>query len=341
MKSGGFSSTWTEALTAETDIAATAHEVLDAVDAAIPSAASALCLWDPLRQRHVTLANHDYPEHVLDHLNTWFIDRDPLFEAMKRTGSGALRWCDFPEYRTSYSVTEIFRPAGFDEGLSGRLVTSAGVYAGTIHVNSDSRAYPRDSDVALIDSFRAEVARLLDISARPALVAGFLAPGATSWLVDRHGHRQPLFPDAAGYSTSELVLVEQISAAVARTWPIRPVERMLRWQHDSTWHLVRVIPAPPRYRGAAPAAIVAVHTEPLPFGLTPRELDVLTLLTHGLTSAQIADRLVISERTAAHHVEHAMAKLGVTNRIACASMAVRFGLVSGRLEIADPAPTLA
>jgi predicted ATPase/DNA-binding CsgD family transcriptional regulator len=51
-------------------------------------------------------------------------------------------------------------------------------------------------------------------------------------------------------------------------------------------------------------------------GLTPREMDVLRLLAQGLTSAQIAERLVIGLVTVNSHVRSIYSKLGVTSRAA-------------------------
>jgi DNA-binding NarL/FixJ family response regulator len=51
-----------------------------------------------------------------------------------------------------------------------------------------------------------------------------------------------------------------------------------------------------------------------PSALTTRELEVATLVAEGLTNRQIADRLVISERTAQNHVQHILTKLGFTSR---------------------------
>ncbi|RYB92418.1 helix-turn-helix transcriptional regulator [Nocardioides glacieisoli] len=48
--------------------------------------------------------------------------------------------------------------------------------------------------------------------------------------------------------------------------------------------------------------------------LTPRELEVLELVAQGLSNAAIAATLVISEKTAGHHVSHILTKLGVHNR---------------------------
>ena len=51
-----------------------------------------------------------------------------------------------------------------------------------------------------------------------------------------------------------------------------------------------------------------------PAGLTARQLEVLALLSEGLTNAEIADRLVVSPRTAEHHVAAVLRKLGATTR---------------------------
>ena len=48
--------------------------------------------------------------------------------------------------------------------------------------------------------------------------------------------------------------------------------------------------------------------------LTPREHQIAELVSHGLTNREIADRLVLSERTAQNHVQHILVKLGLSNR---------------------------
>ena len=48
--------------------------------------------------------------------------------------------------------------------------------------------------------------------------------------------------------------------------------------------------------------------------LTPREAQLVELAARGLTSAEIADQLVLSRRTVESHLYHAMQKLGVSDR---------------------------
>jgi DNA-binding CsgD family transcriptional regulator len=57
--------------------------------------------------------------------------------------------------------------------------------------------------------------------------------------------------------------------------------------------------------------------------LSPREAEVATLVAEGLTNRQIAERLVISERTAQNHVQHILTKLGFTTRSQIAAWSVR------------------
>jgi DNA-binding NarL/FixJ family response regulator len=65
-----------------------------------------------------------------------------------------------------------------------------------------------------------------------------------------------------------------------------------------------------------------------PAGLTARQLEVVALLAEGLTNAEIAERLVVSPRTAEHHVAAVLAKLGATSRRDAARRASELRVVS-------------
>jgi DNA-binding NarL/FixJ family response regulator len=60
--------------------------------------------------------------------------------------------------------------------------------------------------------------------------------------------------------------------------------------------------------------------------LTDREREVLVLVAKGLSNQQIADVLVISERTARTHVSNILSKLGVASRTQAALLAIREGI---------------
>ena len=63
------------------------------------------------------------------------------------------------------------------------------------------------------------------------------------------------------------------------------------------------------------------------YGLTERELDVLSLMVDGLTNPQIADKLVITKATAKAHVHSILQKLCASSRTQATVMAMKEGLV--------------
>lgn len=62
--------------------------------------------------------------------------------------------------------------------------------------------------------------------------------------------------------------------------------------------------------------------------LTRREIDVLQLLTEGLSNKSIAERLGISDQTVKFHVASISSKLGASNRTDAVRLGLRRGLVS-------------
>jgi HD-GYP domain-containing protein (c-di-GMP phosphodiesterase class II) len=64
-----------------------------------------------------------------------------------------------------------------------------------------------------------------------------------------------------------------------------------------------------------------------PAGLTTREVEVLRLVARGLPNKAVAERLVISPKTVANHVEHIYAKIDASNRAAASMFAMQHGLL--------------
>jgi ATP/maltotriose-dependent transcriptional regulator MalT len=65
-----------------------------------------------------------------------------------------------------------------------------------------------------------------------------------------------------------------------------------------------------------------------PFGLTPRELEVLRLVARGATNREIGGELFMAEKTASVHVSRILAKLDVRSRTQAAAVAHRLGLIA-------------
>ena len=64
-----------------------------------------------------------------------------------------------------------------------------------------------------------------------------------------------------------------------------------------------------------------------PAGLTDREVEVLRLLALGRTNREIGEALVVTKKTAGHHVEHIYAKAGVSTRAAATMFAMQNDLL--------------
>ena len=88
----------------------------------------------------------------------------------------------------------------------------------------------------------------------------------------------------------------------------------------------------PRPRGSVERACAgsragrAATTRENPSNLTTREVEVLQLLTEGLRNSEIAERLVLSERTVHHHVSAILRKLEAGSRTEAVARASTLGI---------------
>jgi len=135
--------------------------------------------------------------------------------------------------------------------------------------------------------------RLLRSQARPAITA--LAAGASGFLLK---HVSP------EYLTVAIRTVRSGDALLAPSITRRLVERFA-------------------LQTSAPALMRRELSH-----LTPRELDVLRLLARGLSNAEIAAQLTLSDATVKTHVARLLAKLQLRDRIQAVILAYETGLVS-------------
>lgn len=94
--------------------------------------------------------------------------------------------------------------------------------------------------------------------------------------------------------------------------------------HQNRWHRVQITQGTV-LRGRRFATVQMTLVTP-PFNLTVRELDILTLVSVGLSNENIAVRLDISKRTTQKHIENLFGKMQLWSRAALASYAVHQGI---------------
>ncbi|HEY5262216.1 MAG TPA: response regulator transcription factor [Solirubrobacteraceae bacterium] len=97
-----------------------------------------------------------------------------------------------------------------------------------------------------------------------------------------------------------------------------------------------------RARSALLGSLAPLATERLPQAgvedLTPRELEVFALVGDGLSNLDVAERLMLSERTVKGHVSHLLAKLDTRDRAQLVVAAFEAGVVRTAVHDVQPAP---
>ena len=76
-------------------------------------------------------------------------------------------------------------------------------------------------------------------------------------------------------------------------------------------------------------APVEVPAASAPYGLTPRELEILGYVMAGRTYGEIARALVVSEKTISSHISNMLRKTGATNRVDLAQLGRRLNSALG------------
>jgi DNA-binding CsgD family transcriptional regulator len=284
-------------------------EVLRRLRVVVPYVAGSISAARAGSVEHVSLANVGYSEPVERHLNQWFVRNDPAYLLMRRSAGPPLRWRDNPfRYRDTFSAQEVFIPAGFDEGVTVCTRNRRGLYTGCLHLSVADRRHPTDDAVRFLVHLQVMLGELTDLGPpAPDVVPECDKVTVTPSGCSRHPEVLPV--------SDELVREVRAMAAadVLPSW--------FWWQ--TRCGEVRLVTT----ERIGEDITVGETTAELPYGLSVRELEVLTLVARGMTNLQVARRLSISPKTVAKHVEHTLAKLGAGSRTEAAVRAIRTGLL--------------
>lgn len=280
---------------------------------------------DPFTGAHKPVLNIGYNPSLLAFLNQEYL-RCPSYRTAAQHRR-PMRMRDFGDdfFRTRV-YEEYLNPIGYQEGVTLVLRAPDSRITGLLTM---SFANPRDIDEDArvgVELVSAALGRLSDFHARPRQLASGIDSGASSYLVDRNG--SVICLRAVDQSGGDGPFPECIVAACAvlensagfghQVCGVATLEQTNRWQRARI--LVTDV------AGHRHALILICETES-PLGLTLREVDVTTLVAVGLSNKEIGERLHVSPRTVSTHVEHILGKVGITNRTALASLAVREGIL--------------
>jgi DNA-binding CsgD family transcriptional regulator len=300
-----------------------AQEALVAMRAIVPYVGIAMCTWDPVARSHRAFVNEGYPDAVMDYLCRDYFALDAGYHHILAGPRESTRWHDIPiDYEQTYSVEAVFGPAGYREGLTARLTTRDGRLTGALHVSTDVAEHPSDLAQDAIEWLVPALAAACDVLRDPADLVASLEPGANAAVVSLRGTATALpGRDRCPWLRPDGELV----ALALRLLRGGCRERRFLWEDDSGgWHRVHLlsVTAHPGMAVLCETAIARV-----PHELTARELEILTLMTAGLSNRAIAERLTVAQRTVATHVEHVFEKLASHTRTGCAALAIEEGLL--------------
>ncbi|QBJ96754.1 response regulator transcription factor [Rhodococcus sp. ABRD24] len=288
--------------------------------------AAQIAVWDPMTSTHHTVASRGYTEEMRAALNGPRYRTDRVWGVLEQRAEPVF-WKDCPfDRRESAFYVQAVEAHGFREGATMLLRAIDGVYLGMLLLNLEVAAPPADEVREVLGIVGAGMSPLVDRLAPARQFVSMYSPQLPAAALDRVHGWVPLTPE----DLPPPALLEAIAEVLSRTdrptrfrWCDRDGDRRGR-QSRAQPLTVELFP----FSGSTCRAVVSWRQEPLPYGLTRRELDVLAVLVTGASNAAIAQALSTSVRTITTHVEHILAKLSVTTRTAAALLADREGLLS-------------
>lgn len=273
--------------------------------------------------RHEVLVADGYTDHTLQKVLADFVPEtaNPGFRLLRTSVRNALRWSDLArEWQVEFAATSLAEehliPAGYHEGLTAGLWLPGGVHVGAIHMSWTSPHAATDERREVVERFRPLLAGSSNLLASHRLLADAAYPDAHVAVIGVDLQQRVPGREVGPILQEDGPLWPHLSAAA-----YREDGRFLWIDGSGSVHRIELT------RCAAGTVLVAERGTPSPYGLTARELEVLTLLATGASNPQIASEFVVSRRTVSTHVEHILAKLGAASRAEAAALATREGLL--------------
>jgi len=314
------------------DVEEKVAEILDAAEPIVQ--VDGWMIWgvDPLTGERTRLYAKGYPEPLMAYLDGPDFEVDVVSPFAQAETGWPARVRDLPfkplELRC---MSEFYLPVGFVEGLVAPLASVGGRCTGFLDSSATDRRHPTDEARQLMSYLSRILGRLID-PVEDTRRAGRLLAGEQYVLQiepvrdrDRRevGRRvQMIRPRSVGEEQELLTyfdgLVKLIVESTGHWWATQ-----FFWEGPAgQWHRSRCVR---RHDGGFVVGVSPL--EQRPYGLSKRELEVLTLVADGARNDEIAARLMVTTRTVKAHVQHILEKLDVSSRSAATMHAIEEGIL--------------
>jgi DNA-binding CsgD family transcriptional regulator len=281
--------------------------------------ASALMLWDPQLGHHRDVVSFGYSREALDGLGDRYAATTE--HRLIRSSLSPVRIDDLPyDYRSTDIFHDVLEPAGFADGMTVCLFGDDLTYRGMLHLSASSRGAFDDEALEFIGALAPVLARVCGSTFVEPLDAGPEQEVRVS-MIDEHGVVRPVSPHPPARVTREPGFETFIRRF--RATAITTAQGL--WPTSEGWLSVELHKVGDS--SAASAVRIEERTPTSPFGLSPREIDILQGIARGYSNQEIAQSRGISLRTVTTHVERILQKTGQRSRAGVVSVAARQGLL--------------
>ncbi|GAA2665589.1 response regulator transcription factor [Streptomyces vastus] len=309
-------------LTRERDTTTACAQALQELGRALPFDAASLLGIDPVSGAHLQIAGVGYSAAASQALAAEFVSTPWYANVVRQELPRSISEdADDPgtRFRHGWFYAERIRPAGFRDGLTGAL-RHQGRLVGLIHLSAEGADVYDTEARQLLASILPALGALADPTAH---AGGFheLPAGAAANLVTPDG-----VIGLPGRAPARALDDEDFRRLTEAFTLSRGQRLRALWPVGSGWCRV-VLQRCTAGPAAREAVLVYEERAELPYGLSPRELEVLTRAARGQTNQAIAQALFLSPRTVHSHIEHLLRKTGCSSRAEATALAVRDGVV--------------
>ncbi|MFE7331851.1 response regulator transcription factor [Streptomyces sp. NPDC057565] len=302
-------------------------DAMTALREIVPAEAYELVVYDPGANYHRSLTFDGYEPENPQVGAVDFTRTETFREVITLGGPSRMNGPDDDFAETSYFRNHL-APYGWRAGLTAPLFLRDGRYTGLLHLSArDPEAFDEGTS-EVIRAVTPVLAHVTDVLSHPDPLG--LPRGCGTLAFDATGRHHPL----TGRPHSEAIAGEPRMADLAREFLSSGESHRRRlWQdHTGCWRDLHLVRSALPVDGAPDCAVLAERPCRIPYGLTPREIDVLALVAEGDSNPKIAARLVLSVRTVTTHIAHIFDKLGCDSRVRATAIALREGLVRAELD---------